>query len=65
MATIGPASSSQKILEEMLIAGVNVIRMNFSHGDFAEHQPKADNARRFRKNGNSRGVDARSRRSKN
>ena len=45
VATIGPASSSQKILEEMLIAGVNVIRMNFSHGDFAEHQTKADNAR--------------------
>ncbi|MEK7142390.1 MAG: pyruvate kinase [Patescibacteria group bacterium] len=45
VATIGPASSSQKILEDMLIAGVNVIRMNFSHGDFAEHQPKADNAR--------------------
>lgn len=45
VATIGPATSSQKILEEMLKAGVNVIRMNFSHGDFSEHQPKADNAR--------------------
>mgnify|MGYP001595466168 FL=1 len=45
VATIGPASSGQKILEEMLIAGMNVVRLNFSHGDFAEHQPKADNAR--------------------
>jgi len=45
VATIGPASSSQKTLEELLKAGVNVVRLNFSHGDFAEHQPKADNAR--------------------
>jgi len=45
VATIGPATSSQKTLEELLKAGMNVIRMNFSHGDFIEHQPKADNAR--------------------
>lgn len=45
VATIGPATSDQKTLEEMLKAGMNVVRMNFSHGDFTEHQPKADNAR--------------------
>ena len=45
VATIGPASSSQKMLEDLLKAGVNVVRLNFSHGDFAEHQQKADNAR--------------------
>lgn len=44
IATIGPATSDQKTLEEMLKAGMNVARINFSHGDFAEHQPKVDNA---------------------
>ena len=32
-------------MEELLKAGVNVFRMNFSHGDFAEHQVKVDNAK--------------------
>ena len=45
VATIGPATSSQKTLEDMLKAGMNVARLNFSHGDFAEHQPKVDNTR--------------------
>ncbi len=45
VATIGPATSSQEQLEKLLKAGLNVVRMNFSHGDFAEHQVKVDNAR--------------------
>ena len=45
MATIGPATTDIKKMEELLMAGVNVMRMNFSHGDFAEHQVKVDNAR--------------------
>jgi pyruvate kinase len=45
VATIGPVSSSQPVLEKMLQAGLNVMRMNFSHGDFAEHQEKVDNGR--------------------
>lgn len=43
VATIGPVTASKEVLTEMLKAGVNVIRMNFSHGDFAEHQVKIDN----------------------
>ena len=46
VATIGPATSSQEQLEKLLKAGMNVVRMNFSHGDFAEHQIKVDNARK-------------------
>ena len=38
VCTIGPASDSQNILERLIRAGMNVARLNFSHGDFAEHQ---------------------------
>jgi pyruvate kinase len=36
IATIGPASSSEKTLEELMIAGVDVFRLNSSHGTYAE-----------------------------
>jgi pyruvate kinase len=38
VATIGPASSSLDVLERMIQAGMNVARLNFSHGEFATHQ---------------------------
>ena len=38
VCTIGPASDSQDILERLIRAGMNVARLNFSHGDFGEHQ---------------------------
>ena len=38
VCTIGPASDSQDILERLIRAGMNVARLNFSHGDFTEHQ---------------------------
>lgn len=43
VATIGPATSSVPMLSKLLKAGMNVVRLNFSHGDFAEHQAKVDN----------------------
>jgi pyruvate kinase len=45
VATIGPATESEEILTKLLKQGLNVIRMNFSHGDFAEHQKKVVNGR--------------------
>lgn len=36
VATIGPASDSPRDLTRLLNAGVNVVRLNFSHGDYAE-----------------------------
>lgn len=45
VTTIGPATESKEMLGRLLRAGMNVIRMNFSHGDFAEHQRKIDNGR--------------------
>ena len=37
VATIGPASDDVKTLEEMIRAGMDVARINFSHGDFSGH----------------------------
>ncbi len=37
VATLGPASSSKEVLREMMIAGVNVCRLNFSHGAYEDH----------------------------
>jgi pyruvate kinase len=37
VATIGPASDSPEMLERLIRAGLNVARLNFSHGDFASH----------------------------
>jgi len=37
VATIGPASSSPQILEQLMLAGVNMFRLNFAHGTQAEH----------------------------
>lgn len=37
VATIGPASESQEMLERLIRAGLNIARLNFSHGDFSGH----------------------------
>jgi pyruvate kinase len=37
VATLGPASTGPAILEKMILAGVNVVRVNFSHGSADEH----------------------------
>ena len=45
VATLGPASNTPEILEAMIRAGVNVVRMNFSHGKAQDHIDRADMVR--------------------
>ncbi|UZO81789.1 pyruvate kinase [Aquimarina sp. ERC-38] len=40
VATLGPATSSKEVLKEMLDAGVNVFRINFSHADYEDVKQK-------------------------
>ena len=41
VATLGPASSSAEVLERMMRAGVDVMRLNFSHGTAQDHIDRA------------------------
>ncbi len=41
VATLGPASSDPALLEAMIRAGVNVVRLNFSHGKAQDHVDRA------------------------
>lgn len=49
VCTIGPATSSIEKLEALVEAGMNVMRLNFSHGDFLEHQERVDNLEKVTK----------------
>ncbi|MBK1680671.1 pyruvate kinase [Rhodocyclus tenuis] len=45
VATLGPASSDEAVLERMIRAGVDVVRLNFSHGKAADHVARAETVR--------------------
>jgi len=45
VATLGPASESPEVLDKLIGAGVNVVRLNFSHGTPEEHRRRAENVR--------------------
>ena len=49
VATLGPASSSPEILERMIRAGVDLVRMNFSHGKAQDHIDRATLVREIAK----------------
>jgi|LGOV01.1.fsa_nt_gb pyruvate kinase len=49
ICTIGPASKSYEVLEKMVNAGMNVARVNMSHGVFEEHQEIIDTLKKLRK----------------
>lgn len=50
VATLGPASESPAVLDRLIKAGVNVVRLNFSHGTPEEHRQRAENVRAAAKN---------------
>lgn len=50
LATIGPASDSLKVIEELILAGVDVFRLNFSHGTHEYHYEVLQRIRQAEKN---------------
>lgn len=49
VATLGPASSTSEMIEKLFIAGVDVFRLNFSHGEYADHQARYQCIRKLEK----------------
>ena len=48
ICTIGPACEDEKTLKEMFLAGMNVARLNFSHGSYEEHQNRINLIKKLR-----------------
>ena len=48
ICTIGPASENEEVLTQMVKAGMNVARLNFSHGTHPEHEKKIALVKRVR-----------------
>jgi len=49
ICTIGPASEKEEVLKELMLAGMNVARFNFSHGNHEEHKRKHDLVKKLNK----------------
>jgi pyruvate kinase len=47
VSTLGPASESPEVLERLILAGVNVVRLNFSHGSAEDHKLRAETVRKL------------------
>jgi pyruvate kinase len=53
VATVGPASNTKEMLRALVKEGVDVFRLNFSHGTHSDHQKVIDNVREINKDMNS------------
>ena len=49
ICTLGPASSTYDQIKKMALAGMNVARINMSHGEYSEHQEKIDTVKKVRR----------------
>ena len=45
ICTIGPASESKDMMKKLIANGMDMMRLNFSHGDFEEHGQRIRNIR--------------------
>ena len=45
LATLGPASDSREVIEQLFLAGADVFRLNFSHGSYEDHRARFDRVR--------------------
>ena len=43
VATLGPATDDENVIDEMIHAGMDVVRVNFSHGTHEDHVSRAEN----------------------
>ena len=46
---MGPSSSDDAVVRDLILAGMNVARFNFSHGSHGEHRERAERVRRVSK----------------
>ena len=57
VATLGPSTDDPKVLDKLIDAGVDVVRINFSHGEADEHKERAERVRnRARAHGRQVGI---------
>ena len=49
VATIGPATQSEEVIEDLIMAGVTTFRLNFSHGDHKDHEERIKTIRKVSK----------------
>ena len=54
VCTIGPASESPGVMEKMILAGMDIARLNFSHGDSEDHRSRIGNLRTAARNAGRR-----------
>ena len=48
ICTLGPACENEEIMRELVLAGMDVARMNFSHGSYQEHKKRIDMLKKIR-----------------
>ena len=57
VTTLGPGTDNPEILEQLILAGANVVRLNFSHGTAKDHKERACLVRKLsKKHNNSLGI---------
>lgn len=49
VCTLGPATDGEGVLREMMLAGMNVARFNFSHGTHPEHKARLEQVKALRR----------------